>query len=57
MAAYYHKHKSYCDKQQWLRYTLFHSRNTREKGGKGEEGQDVREPKSGNIVQFSITFR
>ena len=30
---------------------------TREKGGVGEEGRDVREPNSSNIVQFSITFR
>ena len=24
-AAYHRTHNSYCDKQQWLRYTLFHS--------------------------------
>ena len=24
-AAYHRRHNSYCDKQQWLRYTLFHS--------------------------------
>ena len=30
---------------------------TREKRGIGEEGRDVGEPKSRNIMQFSITFR
>ena len=52
MAAYHRKHKSYCDKQQWLRYTLFHSPcKTREEGGKEGGGEGGGRRKGGGRCQ------